>query len=176
MTVSTSRGALLLELVIALGVTIAVGVTLLSMLGQSQRSLVRSVELSRAADLASSALAKLDAGLATVDDLDGADDTFDIERREEIALAIGDVVGDDATWRLSIVTERSGVSGLSVVTVTAQHTRDESVSFTLRRLVRLVEPSADRALRESELQGLIDDAAGGSRFGSGQSRGAGGGR
>jgi hypothetical protein len=147
------RGALLLELVIALAIVVAVGMALLSMLGGAQRSLSRSVMLSQAADLAASSIAKLEAGIATIDDLDGP-----VTPEVEMTDPLADVPPEASDWVVEIETDRSGIAGLTVLEVTARYTPDESISRTMRKLVRLASDLEDEALEESELQELIDRA------------------
>ncbi len=156
---ASARGALLLELVIALGITVGVGMTLLSLLGQSQRSLARSVEASRLADLASSAAAKIQAGLATADELDGPV-SFDDPAADESDLLPPppDSPANEGPYVLSVDTERAGVAGLTTLTVTANSADDPTLSFTIRRLVRLASDVEDQAIPESELQEMFDRA------------------
>lgn len=150
---NTRPGALLLEMVIALAIVVAVGMALLSMLGDTQRSLSRSLLVSQASDLASSAIARLEAGFATIDELDGP-----VRTSEDGADPFSDAPAAQSDWVLEIETDRSGVSGLTLIEVTARYVPDGTVVRTHRKLVRLASDLEDGTLEESELQELIDRA------------------
>ena len=62
------RGALLLEVVLALALFVTAGIAILSMVGQSVGSLKSAREKLHAADLARSAMAKIEAGRSTITD------------------------------------------------------------------------------------------------------------
>lgn len=147
-----ARGAFLFELMVALAVFLATGLAILGAVRQSQRGLISAVERSRAADLALSAAASIEAGIDTPDNLDGP---VEIEPQ---GVALTDAPPEPSGWELEIETDRAGSFGLTVLTVTAFNTDNPAWRYTARRLIVLESDAADDAFEDSELQRLLDEA------------------
>jgi Tfp pilus assembly protein PilV len=156
------RGALLLEVVLALALFVTAGIAILSMVGQSVGSLKAAREKLHAADLARSAMAKIEAGIESAEVLNGPVPAW----REETDSSAD---GNDARltdWELRVQTEPSSYSGLTLVTVTAAKAGNKSgPAYTLKQLVRLSPRAADEA------GGLDDVSAGAAKAGAPVPRG-----
>lgn len=129
------RGGILLECFIGLAIFIACATMIFRVVAQAMDAQERTSRLEYAADLARSAMAKIEAGVATPETLQGAvprwrderDGTFD-ERQEE------------TLWRLDIEVEPSAFDALSTVRVRAfmeLESGREVGSFELVQLVNL---------------------------------------
>jgi hypothetical protein len=121
---------------------------------QGQGQLIRTVDRSRAVDLARAAAAEIAAGISTPDELDGVvtaetDDPF------------GDARPEPTGWELQIDTERAGLAGLTLVTITALRSEDAASPggprHTTRVLVTLESDAAPNELEANELEEALDD-------------------
>lgn len=137
------HGALLLEVVLALAVFIMAGLAVLSAVERAAGSAEWVRDMHMAADLARSAMSRIEAGLDDPIALSGpARRWMDDDAPPESA---------GPGWTLRIETTPSPFDGLTLVAVTAQ--REESrgaraVSCTLRQLVRLRGPGEQFAARD----------------------------
>ncbi len=133
------RGALLLECLLAAAVLAAFGIAILGIVGRSQDAAQRSHWEAIAADLARSAMAKIESGAARAESLQGpASQTLD--RSDDRGGTQG--LGDSSLWELDIQTEVSEFEHLTHVAVRAyrkggEGSKDAVVSYTLHQLVRL---------------------------------------
>jgi Tfp pilus assembly protein PilV len=129
------RGAILLEVLLALALLIAAGLTILGLVSQASASVERARDRALAIDLARSAMAEIEAGIANPETMSGP---------------VEDQASDDATsgapgpgaWGLEVETEPSQFAGLSIVRVRAIRYASagsdvEDTSATLRQLVKL---------------------------------------
>ena len=152
--IRSARGAVLLEMVIALAIFVGGA----AMLSQLQTNVNRSLERARlsneAADLARKALAELEAGIITLSDVRTMRVRTELsidrmERRAELDEQI-----ESAAWQLDVRTERSPYRGLTLVELAVVHvenpsdhaleeSREGEVRVTLRQLMRLREESDD---------------------------------
>ncbi|MBC7835686.1 MAG: hypothetical protein H7Y88_11390 [Phycisphaerales bacterium] len=137
------RGAMLLELMLCIALLVTLGIAILDALSHASDSLRQERDDAVAADLARSAMAKLEAGLATAETLDGPAETWE---EQQAGGAFEDSPPDpNKAWYLDVQTEPTGFDGLTLVAVTAYRSRDgsplettgSSPRFTLRQLVRL---------------------------------------
>ncbi len=150
---NSRRGQLLLELLLSVAIFVAAAITISSIVRRAQDSLRQARDQHVAADLAHSALARIESGLATPESLSGPvpewpSDDPDAPTGFDDALPTG-------AWRIEIATEASQFPGLTKVSVTAR--RDDPtlapVSFTLHQLVRLGQNAGDTAGPEAEGRG-----------------------
>jgi len=171
------RAAILMELMIALAVFVLASLAVGSMLRQGVGALVRSQEQAKAADLARSTMARIEAGLARPEVLDGPVEPWQADPTvwegdsladpdAGLAASVGGGPGGDGgmritgpIWMLDVVSEPSEFEGLSLVTVTASREDPEnpdarSVSVTLTQLVGLRNAEPDVA---GELDEMIED-------------------
>ncbi|HYE01753.1 MAG TPA: hypothetical protein VD963_00820 [Phycisphaerales bacterium] len=128
-------GVLLLEMVLALALFVALGLAIVNLLGQASGSLAALRQAAYAADLARSALARIEAGIASPESLNGPVVPWEAEAggSAESAHASG------AGWELRIGTEPTEFPGLTLVTVTAVRSgRPGSAGGSLVRLSQLV--------------------------------------
>lgn len=128
------RGALLLELLVALGLFVAIASTLLTLARQSMGGVVRATRLVEASERAASALALIEAGVETAQTLDGEQalwvDPFDED-------GVGGLRRPGPSeWVLEIETSRAGYGGLTLVTVRAVFVADPGISAEVAGLVR----------------------------------------
>jgi len=148
------RGALLLEVAIAVALFALAGLAILAMLRDASASLRREGERLKAIDLASSALASIEAGVATPDSLDGPVPAW---TEEGAGGEFEDRPPEPTGWSLEIDTERALFDGLSIVTVHVLRQAspgaqgEEEEVYRLRRLVRTGRTLADEQAPEDEL-------------------------
>jgi len=120
-SVSPLRGAILLELLIALAILVAAGGTIIGSISMVTTGLTRQRNHSIALDIAISKMAMLEAGLTTVERLN---DTYVNPSAVRTETRQGDAATfDDETatlqgrWRLEVTSERSRFTGLSLVSI-----------------------------------------------------------
>ncbi|MCC6659279.1 MAG: hypothetical protein IT437_00165 [Phycisphaerales bacterium] len=156
-------GMLLLEVVAAIAVFVMGGMAILSLVGGSADSLSASRDAVKAVDLARSGMARLEAGLATPQNLPGPvplwDDDADAWLGDDSAPETGgfaDAAPRPSGWELEVATEPSRFAGLTLVTVTAVKRSGETVaaSYTLRQLVRLGRGGEEGA---GELEDFVEE-------------------
>jgi hypothetical protein len=153
------RGLLLMEALLALAIFVMIGIAILSMVHGAGTTVARSRDAARAADLARSAMAMLEAGMATPRTLSGPVRSWAEaqERADEFAFGLGNEVGPGGSpWELEIETSPSEFTGLTRVTVRAlrrvsANSEQLAASYTLRQLVRLNAAAEDEAGEEDPL-------------------------
>lgn len=133
------RGALLLEILIALSLFVTAGSIILVSTTSMTASLARSRDRQIAADLAVSKMAALEAGLATAEQLN--DSLVDVELFSESEVEFNAEM-PQARWRLVVETEPSRFSPLTNVTIRVLDARSGSVGnetelAVLHQLIRL---------------------------------------
>ncbi len=151
------RGAMLLEVMLAVGLFVGSAAFCLVVTRSLFASLQRADRRHLAVDLARSKLAELEAGLVNVQDLRG-----------EWSGAVGSRLEDDletiapgSVWEIDVTTSLSEYRGLSLIELTVlevfQDTgadRDDAISFTLRRLIALREQDPEAYETDELLEGL----------------------
>ncbi|MGE3107345.1 MAG: hypothetical protein AB7G11_12795 [Phycisphaerales bacterium] len=134
------RGALLLEVMLSLALFVAAGGTVLAVVSQGVGSIRAARERLHALDLARSAMAEIEAGIATVETLNGPAPEWTDPDAE---------VPDDTResgWELIIETTPTEFDGLTLVSITAARSGGsgiDSSAYTLRQLVRLRDAAPD---------------------------------
>jgi Tfp pilus assembly protein PilV len=165
------RGAILLETIVAISLFVMAAITIYAALARSAEAVERSRSSEHAADLARSAMAMIEAGLATPESLNGPltpakaamglaadEDALDGGVADTSTAAAG-----DAAWELEISSEPSGYDGLTLIGVRAMKRTAGSgggfgggsdgsdlgpgviASFTIHQYVRLVEQAEEKA-------------------------------
>lgn len=125
------RAVLLLEILLSLAVLTAGLLAVGAAVGRTTDSIVRADDRTRAADAAWSAVALIEAGIATPETLNGTAGT-----------------DEQTTWRpmwdVQIETQRSEHAGLTVVIAHARRAGSDAERpvYTARQLVRLVSRSS----------------------------------
>ncbi len=119
------RGALLLELLLSVAIFTMCALVILSVATDVLRSVEGARRRQEAVDVARTALASLEAGLATVQNVD---DFVDEQRGEE---ALDD---EPQRWQIDIETEPSQFPGLTVVTVIVRDLRGADPLASTTRL------------------------------------------
>ena len=143
------RGALLLELLLAVALFAGAGTLCLAASKSVFRALDRSRRESEALDLVRSKMAELEAGLINTGDL-----------REEWSGAVGSFEPEDLDeqprWSFDVQTSRTPFAGLSLVELTVFELaeRPDAVSMTLRQLVALRETDVEAYEPDELLEGL----------------------
>ena len=155
-----AAGAVLLEVVIALFIFVAGGLTVLAVMDRSAGAMVRVREMETAADLARSAMPRLEMGEASAESLDGPVP----EWRDEADGTFDDELPPPSLWNLEVRTEPSEFNGLTRVTVRAFRLESagsdrESVSFSLTQLVRLAAAAVDDFGAEDPLNAGVGQPA-----------------
>jgi hypothetical protein len=150
------RGAVLLEILIALALITGGGMMILGVLGNAYGSLARARRIEFANDLARSKIAELEAGLISAMELQGGV----VERVGSVDLLGGIGRADliDETWILDVQTIQSAFQGLTEVVVhvylDAPDVVPERPLATARQLVELREGPADEYEEDPLLRGL----------------------
>jgi len=147
-------GAILLELLLAVAIFSAAGLAILSVMNTSIGSARAMRDAQQAADLARSAMAKIEAGIATPETLHGPVPAWVDEVATEGAFA--DAPPTESNWELEVTTDRSQFAGLTLVTVRALRRESPNsdqlrASYTLRQLVRLFGETDDAVGDEDEM-------------------------
>lgn len=144
---NTRRGAILLEILIALSLFVTAGSIILVATTSMTAALVRSRDRQLAADLAVSKMAELEAGLATAEQLH--DTRVDVRLfSEDDAVRIESMRSEQARWRVVVETEPSRFAPLTNVTIRILDTArgragDEPELAVLHQLLRLNTSSPD---------------------------------
>ncbi len=167
-TRTTRRGGILLEVMLALALLVVGSMTILGAMSQSIHSIEATRLKQQAADLARSAMARIEAGIATPETLQGPVPAWDSNPDSGEDELIGDTFsdefglaaelgwGEESGWELEIDTSPSPFAGLAVVRVRAlRHASADSDriigQYTLEQLVRLGTLETDEAGEEDEL-------------------------
>lgn len=136
------RGALLIEAMVAVAVFTVAGLAILAAMRSAAREAQRERDLLRAIDLARSAMSRMEAGLATPDQLNGPVPVW----RDETAGGFDDAPPAPSGWSMQVETDTSPFSGLAQLTVRVRRARtagsDAAEIFALRQLVRLSDAGA----------------------------------
>lgn len=166
---ATARGALLLEMLVALGLFVVGGLAISAAVDRGLGALAQDREETRAADLVRSAMAQIEAGIATPQTLTGPvqawrDDTSALQGDDEAGPSMrvfDEGATDETDWELEVLTEPSEFEGLTLVSVTAmrvdQLSGEVAFSHTLHQLVRLREGEEDIV---GEVDPLMEAATG----------------
>jgi type II secretory pathway pseudopilin PulG len=157
MTRVRSRGGgwVLLELLLALTIFVFTAISVLGAVSQGIAGAERTRDLAQAADLARSTMAKLEAGLGTIQNLAGPVPAWDPAAAtdaefSELGAGSSDSPPLPSLWEIEIDTLASEFPGLTHVTVTAikrpiPESERIAASFALHQLVRLGPDAADAA-------------------------------
>jgi len=150
------RGAILLEILIALSLITGGGMLILRVIGDAYASQARARRIEFAHDLARSKLAELEAGLISINELDGGT----IDRVGSIDLTGEGFSMDqpEEVWLIEVETIRSPFEGLTEVAVKvfleAIDSDSGSPLATARQLVRLHEGAVEEYEEDPLLRGL----------------------
>jgi len=144
------RGAVLLELVVALGILVMAASVLLAAFTDMSASIERDGLTARAADLARTRMSELEAGLMSIEDLRAESGRHALESSRSKGGASG-VAGaaDGDSFRIDATVERTEFTGLSLVVLRvydASQSGEAMPRFVLRQLVAL--PEARRIVEE----------------------------
>ena len=150
-----TRGWVLLEVMLSLSIFTMSALVVLSVMGQAARHVETTRLELQSLDLARSAIARLEAGIASAETLRGPVPRWDPHETDPGAAAFEDELPEPSGWELEIETEPSQFAGLTLVEVTALR-RDEatgqtSFATTLRQLVRLSARAEDTIGEQDEL-------------------------
>jgi len=146
-------GVMLLEVVVALAIFVVAALAVLSAVQRATAAAVLARDQSYAMDLAQSAIAKIEAGIARAETLNGPVPAWDErEASEAAAVDTGEGFSPSAQfndkpapvsgWELEIRTRATSYDGLTAVTVVARRLRGSatsavSASYSLTQFVRL---------------------------------------
>lgn len=150
------RGAILLEVMLAIGLFVGAAAFCLGVTRSLFASLERTDRRRLAIDLARSKLAELEAGLITVQELRG-EWSGGVGSRQDDEL---ETAASGPTWEINAVTTRTEYRGLSLIELTITEVPPDAgvesdvVSFTLRQLVALREQDPEAYEVDEMLEGL----------------------
>ena len=181
------RGAILLEVILALSIFVTSGLAILTLVTQSTSRLTAIRDNETAADLARSAMAQIEAGLATPESLLGpVPDWLETESGQAMveselmrgaagggsggldmnvgtsegpagAPASG-LQGEVDDWVLEVESNPSQFEGLTTVTVTAVRGDGADAGVVRYSLTQLVRLSSDEADSVGQFDPLVDEA------------------
>ncbi len=167
-----NRGAVLLEVVVAVAILLMAAITITGAVNQGVRVMERSRLELHAADLARSAIAEIEAGIATPETLNGpvreeappAPNAGEEDGGKGVNAPGGDAPPRPTGWDLEVGVTPSPFAGLSKVSVRAVKRRigggDEvEASYALTQLVRLSARTEDRAGQAGDLTTESDRGA-----------------
>ncbi len=131
-------GGVLLECIVALAVLVGVGLAILSLVDGSMAALGRARDAAKGAELARSAMSKIEAGVQSPESLHGPVKPW----RDDNDGSFDDALPAAGAWELEIETEPSEFEGLTLVTVRAVKRgqsggEDVEALASLTQLVRL---------------------------------------
>jgi type II secretory pathway pseudopilin PulG len=158
------RGGVLFEVIIAISLFVMAAITMLGAMSRAAAAVQRTRDEERAADLARSAIAMMEAGLASPESLNGpvspAKAALGLAASEDaLDSGSGAMTMAASEWELEIQTEQTEWDGLTRVSVRAIKRATggtgERASYTLHQLVRLSEQAQDRA---GEMDGISERA------------------
>lgn len=135
----TRRGAILLEMLLAVAIFAMAGLAIYGALDRAVDGSMSTRERLRGADLAWSAIALMEAGVARPEALEGPiTERSPLWTGPDPGAGVGEPA-DDRGWSLRIETEPGRFRGTTVVAVTAVRRDGERESdwYTARQLVRL---------------------------------------
>lgn len=149
----TRRGGVLLEVMVAIAVFVMAALAVLASLNDGVGRARRIADAIEACDVARSAMSRLEAGLVSVESLQGPAPIWMPELDLE---GFDDVPEVPNGWELRIATNPSAFEGLTEVAITAVLTDPrnpgaELSSYTLVQLVRLREDPEDSIGGEDEI-------------------------
>ena len=171
----TRRGALLLEVMLALAIFVAGGLAILGLVRGSMLDLDHARQTLHAADVARSAMSRIEAGLANPATLNGPVELWDgraaaesayLDAGEDLAMGMDDAASvEDPLWELEVDTAPSQFADLSEVTVRARRLASPGstrvvASYTLRQLVRLGRRDEDTVGEDGALLEAIREGEG----------------
>jgi type II secretory pathway pseudopilin PulG len=142
---------MLLEVMLALAIFVMAGTTILSLVGGTMDGMERMRLTRKAADLARSAMAKMEAGIETPQTLNGPVKPWSATGDESEDAGVPDPSGG---WELHIDSEPTPFRGLTKLTVRAfKHGAGDTevASYSLRQLVRLSAKGEDKIGDEDSL-------------------------
>ena len=157
-----ARGAMLLEVMRALAVFVTAGMAIIGLVRQAAGELEHVRRVERAADLARSTMARIEAGITSPQAAGGpvrawADDPEAMEGDPEAGEGGGgfaDAPPAKSGWEVAVEVEPSEFTGLTLVSVTATERGERDAvraAYTLRQLVRLSAAEEDKAGDEDRL-------------------------
>ncbi|MGP1345264.1 MAG: type IV pilus modification PilV family protein [Phycisphaerales bacterium] len=176
------RGVLLLEMIFALAIFVVAATAILLIVRSGVDQARWAIDRQRALDHASSAIARIEAGLSSAQDLAGPVPGYVVDAGSE-AAGFEDAPPEPTGWRLEIETNRSEIAGLVSLTVTAVYDPSDglmggamammrgggggggsggdagALSATLRALVRLDRAEPPDENPDDALQALFDQEA-----------------
>ncbi len=160
------RAGLLLEALLALALLATSSALLTGVVRDSSARLARAGDEATAADLARSAIARVEGGLATPETLSGPAPAWDpaallAPGAEGAAVSSDDIAIEgsaptETEWVLSIETQPTPYDGLTLVSVTATREAAGGRGYTIHQLVRLEPPPEDEIGDDDELAVLIE--------------------
>lgn len=149
----TRRAGILLEVMLSLAIFVAAALTITTTLTQAVGGVEQARHLTRAADIARSAMAELEAGLKSPltvagpvpvwTDEPGASDEESLVPHATVGGGPQSSRGEDTSWEIEIETERSSFTGLTLVTLRVLDAEGRGRPYTLRQLVRLGDEAED---------------------------------
>lgn len=164
-----ARGAILLELMIAVALLVMASLAISASLRDGMMSLQRSKDEALAGDMARSIVAMVEAGLARPEQFDGPMPSWDADTErwegdpliDALDLAQANAGGVVDGWFVTAESEPTSFAGLTKLIVTVERLGDAGVptaSRTLVQLVRLRDDAEDTIGGEGELSELADEA------------------
>lgn len=158
------RGGLLIEMIVAIALFVGAGLVVAGSMRDGVRASLRAIERERATDIASSAFALVEAGIATIDEINGPVPEYE---DPDASGNFADLLPPPSGWVIEAETDRSSFGDLTMLTVTASRTGPggqpdpTSPSVSVRGLVHVARAIEDAELRESELGREIERLEGG---------------
>jgi len=169
-TTPRARAALLLEVLVSLAILVTLSMAISAVVRDTSERLALSADQVVAEDMARSALAQIEAGIATPESLNGPVPAWDpagaaLELGDEIGprssgeIELGSGSGEPSGWVLEIDTQPSPYDGLTLVSVRAEREEAAGINATLHQLIRFREAGPESVGELDEISELLNDAA-----------------
>ncbi len=150
----SSRGAILLECVLALALLVGGGLTVMMLVDNASNSVQRVRDAQTATDIASSVIAQIEAGILTPEALRGDSDSW-FSPAADMKQA-----SSWKSWRIDADLEPTTTEGLSLVVVHVfRDVGPDAPVFSLQHVVRLRGPVADGLGESDPIEALIEQAS-----------------
>jgi len=164
-----ARAALLLEVLVSLAILVTLSMAISAVVRDSSERLSLSSERVVAEDMARSALAQIEAGIATPESLNGPVPAWDpagaaLELGDEIGprssdeIELGSGSAEPSGWVLQIDTQPSPYDGLTLVSVRAEREETPGLNATIHQLIRFRDAGPEGVGELDEISELLNEA------------------
>ncbi len=149
------RGALLIEMIIAIALFVGAGMVVSGSMRDGVRATIRAMDRERATDIAASAFALVEAGIGTVEEIDGPVPPYE---DPDDTSNFADLLPAPTGWVIEAESDRSTFGSLTLLTVSVTREGEGgrpiagSMSAEVDGLVHVARAVEDSELQETDLE------------------------